>query len=329
MERISVIVPIYNVEQELPRSVDSILRQTYADLQIILIDDGSTDGCGTLCDAYAAKDPRVQVIHQLHKGVANARNVGVDAADGAYIMFVDSDDYIEPNAAQKLYDALIKNDAEVSACNFRYDADAVTEDRARFTDPMLIPNAVLSGREVLLDRIIHAESTGWEVLWAKLYRADIIKNVRFPDGKINEDSFVVHLIFLQCEKVACISDALYHYVIRPGSIMRSAFYIERLDGVEAFLCRARDYLRLGFPKNAVAVTLERSIYTLNQIYCSAQHWNDKACRRRYRELLRMYRRLVPSCFWDASVARNVRRFLLVKFIAPHWSWMWAHRKEGK
>lgn len=329
MERISIIVPIYNVEAELPRCMNSILRQTYTELQVILIDDGSTDGCGALCDAWAAEDARVQVVHQAHEGVAQARNVGVQTADGAYIMFVDSDDYVEPDAAQKLFDALTKHSADVSACNFRYDADAVTEGKERFADPMLIPDAVLTGTDILLDKIIHADATGWEVLWGKLYRADVIKNIRFPAGKINEDSFVIHQIFLQCERVACISDALYHYVIRPGSIMRSAFYLQRLDGAEAFLRRAEDYLRLGFAKNAVAVTLERSVYTLNQIYASPQHWNDKTCRRRYRELLRMYRRLAPRCFRDVSVPRNLRRFLLVKFIAPHLSWMWAHRKEGR
>ena len=329
MERISIIVPIYNVEAELPRCVRSILRQTYTDLQILLIDDGSTDGCGALCDAYAKDDARVQVIHQAHKGVADARNVGVAAADGAYIMFVDSDDYIEDDAAQKLYDALVRHGADVSACNFRYDTDALTEGKERFTDPMLVPDAVLSGKDILLDKILHADTTGWEVLWGKLYRASVLKTIRFPAGKINEDSFVIHQIFLQCETVACISDALYHYVIRSGSIMRSAFHIGRLDGVEALLCRARDYLRLGFPKEAAAITLEHSVYTLNLIYASAEHWKDKACRRRYRELVRMYRRLAVRCLRDPSVPRHVRRFLLVKCIAPHWSWLAAHRNDVK
>ncbi len=329
MERVSIIVPIYNVEAELPRCVRSLLCQTYTDLQIILIDDGSTDGCGALCDAYAGEDARVQVIHQTHKGVADARNVGVSAADGAYILFADSDDYIEPDAVQKLYDALIRHSADVSVCNFRYDCSALTEGKERFTDPMLIPDAVLRGKDILTDRIVHADTTGWEVLWGKLYRAPVIQKIRFPEGKINEDSFVIHQIFLQCETVACISDALYHYVIRPGSIMRAAFYIQRLDGTEALLHRADDYLRLGFPKETVALTLERSIYVLNQIYASEKHWKDRACRRRYRELLRMYRRLAPRCFSDTSVPRYLRRFLLVKFIAPHWSWLLAHRKEVK
>lgn len=328
MERISIIVPIYNVAAELPRCVGSILRQTYSDLQVLLIDDGSTDGCGALCDAYAMEDPRVQVIHQAHKGVADARNVGVCASDGAYILFVDSDDYVEPDIVQKLRDALVGHNANVSVCNFHYDTAALTEGKERFADPMLVPDAVLTGRNILLDRILHADTTGWEVLWGKLYRADVIKTIRFPEGKINEDSFVIHQIFLQCETVACISDPLYHYVIRPGSIMRSAFYIGRLDGAEALLCRARDYLRLGFPTEAVAITLEHSVYTLNLIYSSTL-WKDRECRKRYRELVHMYRRLAPRCFRDPSVPRNVRGFLLVKFLAPHWSWLIAHWKEGK
>lgn len=329
MERISIIVPLYNVDSELPRCVGSILRQTYTELQIILIDDGSTDNCGALCDAYAADDARVQVIHQAHRGVSDSRNVGVQAAVGAYIMFVDSDDYIETDTVQKLYDALVRNNADASACNFRYDTDALTEGKDRFVDPMLVPDAVLSGKEILLDRLTQSDTTGWEALWARLYRAGIIKNIRFPAGKINEDSFVVHQIFLQCEKVACIRDALYHYVIRPGSIMRSTFHIRRLDGAEALLRRAADYQRLGFPKKAVAATLERSIYVLNLLYASETHWKDKACRKRFRELLRMFRRLAPCCFFDPSVPKNVRLFLLVKYFAPHLSWLLAHRKEGK
>lgn len=328
-DRISVIVPVYQVEKQLPRCVDSLLSQTYPNLQIVLVDDGSPDRCGDICDAYAAAHENVRVVHKKNGGLSDARNAGIEHADGEYLMFVDSDDWIEPDMAEKLYRALRDAGADLSICNFQYDCTAVPDETENYPNDLPVPDGVTSGREILTEKVFVGFGACYTIVCNKLYSGKLFDRVRFPVGKLNEDEFVFHEILLQCDRVACVHDALYHYVIRPGSIMRSAFYIRRLDGAEAFLRRAQVYQNLGFPKQTVAATLERSVYVLNLIYGSAQHWKDKACRRRYRELLRLFRRLAPSCFFAPSVPRNVRVFLFVKCVAPHWSWMLAHGKEAR
>lgn len=319
MERISVIVPIYNVEAELPRCVDSIRSQTYTDLQIVLIDDGSTDGCSRLCDAYAAEDSRVRVVHQEHKGVSDARNVGVDTADGTYIMFVDSDDYIEPDMAEKLFCALQKADADMSMCSFQYDCTAVPDQADRFPTELPIEDGVLSGRQIMTEKMFIGSGVWYVTLWNKLYRRHLFDRVRFPVGKVNEDEFAFHAIMLQCEKVACIRDVLYHYVIRPGSIMHSSFYIQRFDGAEAVFQRAELFADQGFPALDVCRTLERGLTIFKPYYASSMT-RDAACRKRYRSLLRRFRRMAVRYIFATGLPIQYRVIFILKTISPYLCW---------
>lgn len=320
---ISVIVPVYKVEKELPRCVDSILRQTYPHLQIILVDDGSPDGCGAICDAYAAAHENVQVIHKENGGLSDARNAGIEHADGDYLMFVDSDDYIEPDMAEKLYRALQSADADMSICNFRYDCSDLADSEG-YKDLFVIPDAVLSGREIAVRRAAENDTGYWVIACNKLYSKRLFDNVRFPVGKQHEDEFVFHHVLLQCERVACVHDALYHYVIRDGSIMRATYSVRRLDGVQASMERARDYLTAGLPTQTVCQTLMAGMYLLNTIYTSPDYWKDRTWRARYRELLRLFRRLAPRVFLKRGVGRRERAYLFLKWIAPHLSWRMMH-----
>ena len=147
MDTISVIVPVYNIEGYLGKCIDSIIAQTYKDLEIILVDDGSSDHCGAICDKYAKKDNRIKVIHKPNGGLSDARNHGIEAATGSYLGFVDGDDYIEPQMYEKLHNALVENDAEMSICSFRY-VGGYEERNGRLS----IADEVLTGREILLEK---------------------------------------------------------------------------------------------------------------------------------------------------------------------------------
>jgi glycosyltransferase involved in cell wall biosynthesis len=230
-ELISVIVPIYKVEKYLKKCIDSIINQTYRNLEIILVDDGSPDYCGEICDDFKLKDERVVVIHKENGGLSDARNVGLDIAKGKYIMFVDSDDYIAENMVYKLYSTLRENNADMSLCGHIY----VDENGNLVNSHGEIKDEVISGTDALKKNIDGEICTA---LWSKLYRTNLFQTIRFPFGKLYEDKFTTHLIFGKCKRVSCVSDRLYFYLQRNGSIMwntRNKVSIKRLDEVDAYL----------------------------------------------------------------------------------------------
>lgn len=248
---VSVIVPIYKVECYLRKCVDSILNQTYKNLEIILVDDGSPDRCGEICDEYAKIDSRITVIHKQNGGLSDARNAGIDAAHGEYIMFVDSDDYIAETMVEKLYRALISYDAEMSLCSFLYvDEKGVPIPKMNSNRP--IKNVVLSGRQAIG---CLCKDKGWyyTIACCKLYNKNLWKETRFPKGKYHEDEFVSHILFGKCKRIACIEEYLYYYFQRPDSIMgksKNSNTIKSFDVAEAFINRAVYIEKLGLNDDA-------------------------------------------------------------------------------
>lgn len=217
-ELISVIVPVYKVEPYLPRCVDSILNQTYSNLEIILVDDGSPDGCGAICDAYAEKDSRIRVIHKENGGLSDARNVAMDIAQGAYYAFVDSDDYVTPDYIASLYAALLKGGAQISVVGsrkvFENESVPVNEQAAPVEHSFDTKAAI---RELLTMDHISQEA------WGKLYKAELFAGIRFPVGELYEDLAIIFQLFLRAERVVCSNRPLYRYFVRQGSIMQRPF----------------------------------------------------------------------------------------------------------
>lgn len=205
MELISVIVPVYKVEKYLKKCVNSILTQTYSKLEIILVDDGSPDNCGVLCDEYALKDDRIKVIHQENKGLSAARNTGIDASHGDYLCFVDSDDLVTPDYCQVLYDLLKDNDYDFSVCGV-----------CRFEDgdnPILkmtdLNNKVWKSKEFLKEQVNKNSEFG---VWNKLYRRSVFSKMRFAEGRLNED--VIWSADLAVNTTNCIETKSQHYCYR-------------------------------------------------------------------------------------------------------------------
>lgn len=234
---VSVIVPVYKVEDCLPACAESLLGQTFTDFELIFVDDGSPDGCGALCDGYAAKDSRVKVIHRQNGGLSAARNSGLDVAEGETIAFVDSDDVVAADYLEKLHAALEESGADMALCA----VEDVDEAGAPLHERVLtVPEAtgVFGGRE-LLANFFGPASTCYTVAWNKLYRRKLWDSLRYPAGRIHEDDAVAHLLYWQAEKVVCLADVLYFYRLRQGSICRTGLRPSAFDGVDAAAARCR------------------------------------------------------------------------------------------
>lgn len=224
MDLISVIVPVYKVEPYLRKCVDSILAQTYTNLEVILVDDGSPDNCGAICDEYAAKDVRVKVIHKENGGQGSARNRGLDIATGKYIAFVDSDDWIDPDMYESLRNLLLQYDAEIAEGSYRFYRPWKTQNKT-LDCPNTQAITVYSGYSIL-ERFYFGPELFSDIavmVWNKLYCADFIKKHRFGEGFIYEDSEFVPRLLYGCKKLVKIDHSYYTYNIHlsPGETSHS------------------------------------------------------------------------------------------------------------
>lgn len=222
-KRISVIVPVYNVEAYLNRCVDSILAQSFGQLEIILVDDGSTDRSPAICDRYAGQDERIRVIHKENGGLSDARNAGLRIATGEYIGFVDSDDWIEPDMYKDMYEAAVKYDAQVAVCRYA----EVYKDRVVDGSQ---GDVVLLNRNEVLDIYIceHPQYKIYNSVWSKLFCRKVIEDLQFPKGRNSEDIVFTTKAFCRLEHCVYLDRAYYNYVReREGSIM-NGFSGERM-----------------------------------------------------------------------------------------------------
>lgn len=241
-DKISVIVPIYKVEDYLHRCVDSIINQTYTNLEIILVDDGSPDDCPMICDEYAKKDSRIRVVHKKNGGLSDARNAGIDIATGEYLMFIDSDDFVDVEMMESMMKNMIDNNVDMVVCNIKY----VYEDRevVKYNQADRILDRYEAMEEYLKDGVVQA------VAWNKLYKKSLINDMRYKVGKTNEDEFFTYKVVDKTDKIYYNSRSFYNYIQRDSSIM-GKYSIKRLDGVEA------SYERLNFIKEKYPTLYEK------------------------------------------------------------------------
>lgn len=222
---ISVIIPVYNVEMYLNNCIDSVINQTYKNIEIILVDDGSTDDSANICDDYAKKDSRIKVIHKENGGLSDARNAGTKVSTGKYITFIDSDDYIEKDYVEYLYELLTKNKTNMSIAAYT----VISQEKKinignGYTDKVLTT-------EECLERMLC--EYGFTISsCAKLYNKDLFKNVEFPKGKLNEDNGTTYKLIMQCKEIAYGNKSVYNYYKRENSITTSKFNLKKLDLIE-------------------------------------------------------------------------------------------------
>ena len=230
-ERITVIVPIYKVESYLDKCVQSIVNQSYRNLEIILVNDGSPDNCGAMCEAWAAKDGRIKVIHKENGGLSDARNAGLAIATGELISFIDSDDWIEPEFLQTLYDALVAQNAQIAEC-----AIHLVDEEGKILRSRGPAKCESIGKIEALRRLVMEDGV-YQTVWNKLYRRQVIAGILFEKGKYNEDDFWTYQIFDRIECLALVDKPLLNYLQRGGSIMGEGYSLKRLDGLEARFLR--------------------------------------------------------------------------------------------
>lgn len=219
MNKVSIVVTVYNTEKYIEKCIDSLLRQTYENIEIILIDGGSTDRTTEICSKYADNYEKIRLVKKENEGVSSARNRGIDEATGKYIVFVDGDDWIENKTVQTLVWLLEENKADMSYI--------IKNGHMYSSGEVLIGN----GQKMLL----HILNTSSFEIWGKLFKKDLFKNIRFPDGKQNEDLYILPEILLECKKVVAYHKGLYHYTLRDNGLMSKVLKSDYCNMVECWL----------------------------------------------------------------------------------------------
>ena len=258
---VTIIVPVYGAEKYIEKCLISIINQTYKNLEILLIDDGSKDRSGIICDEYAAKDSRIMVYHKENGGVSDARNFGIERATGEYLSFIDSDDYVDLDYIEFLM-TLIFEGYKLALCDINF----VYTNNGRIESSGLGQKMILTGEQCIEMMCYH--NLVDTAPYAKIAHISLFENVRYPKSKIFEDTGTTYLLFDQCEQVICCFQPKYYYVIRPNSIVRSDFSIKKLDMIE-MTDKMADYVDAKYPELSDA-TLRRRGYarfsTLNQMF---------------------------------------------------------------
>ena len=262
MDKISIIVPVYKVEKYLNKCVESIVNQTYKNLEIILVDDGSPDRCPEMCDEWEKKDDRIKVIHKKNGGLSDARNAGLDVMTGNYVMFVDSDDFISEVMCEKLIKIMRQNDVDMSVCG----ALRVYEDE-EFNRCENECTITLFKDEDVIAQLYDSKIEYIMTAWGKLYKKELFHKLRYPKGKLHEDEFVIHELLHNIESFAVTKEKLYYYTQRPGSIMGVIGEKNILHLMEAFLTRY-EFLNRYYPQKhdfntALYMKCLRGVYVLN------------------------------------------------------------------
>ena len=323
MKKISVIIPVYNVEQYLDDCLLRVTGQSYTDLQILLIDDGSTDKSGILCDSWAARDRRIQVIHTANKGLSSARNTGLQSADGDYISFIDSDDMIHPRFLERMVAALEETGADMTVCREQtFTNDAPSGESFSSVEPSPCYHLERTESQSEFMRHFMDSFTGpvcW--VWNKLYRKEILQGLSFPEGRKMEDICFLSDVALQCRSVAWISDRLYYYRQHAGSIMSmgqsdiAPDYIAALTYSLNRLCSvpgmATDYpayvlnkialLCVKSKKNGFTESMQEGLTHFRSLYDS-YHKNIHGCKNRCKLFLARYAFPLYYCLRKATVA---------------------------
>lgn len=312
MGSVGVIVPVYKVEPYLRRCLDSILGQSFSDFLLVLVDDGSPDNCGTICDEYARLDKRVHVIHQENAGLSAARNAGIDwcAANPQieWLTFIDSDDWVHPLYLQTLIDAAEKSRTLVSACAY-----------ARTSGEELDVSAMdISFDKWNAKQFYTEKCTSATVAWAKLYRKHCFERMRYPLGRIHEDEFVTYQMLFQSKEVAYTPAPLYAYYVNPQSITGSGWSVKRLDAWEAFEQQLAYFQKMG---DSDLVNFRYRGYLENAMvnYQAARKAEQtpevrRAIRRMDRQIPKLLRRM-----WKAGCIEFWMDFDILLYFRPVWA----------
>ena len=314
---ISIIVPVYNAELYLEKCIESICNQSYTNIEVILVDDGSPDHCGDMCDRFAERDSRITAVHQANGGQAKARNVGIDLSKGELLLFIDSDDYISMYMLEHLYNRIKEDQSDLAVCGYTF-LDETGEELGTY----VLRDSVQSGFETL--EMAYGEN-GFllnSIIVNKLYKRTLFNNIRFPEGRLQEDEATVYKLIDQSLKVSILSEPLYYYVEHPNSTMTSKYSVRRLDGIEACYERYFYYRRKGGTYLRF-VKAEGDVFT-PVFFRSKQLFKPETPeeKRRVREVNKMAREICFDNFGQWSIPRKI------KLLAPDF-YMWLSKMKKR
>lgn len=320
---ISIIVPIYNVRPYLDRCISSLVNQTYANIEIILIDDGSTDNSGTLCDEWSKRDGRIIVSHKTNGGLSDARNAGVEICHGEYIVFVDSDDYVDTEFIQKMHQSLVDSSSDMAMCSVIWEDE---NGKPLSNSPeAAFARDIVSGRACMGLTYSNPNAV---TAWNKLYHRSLWNDLRFPKGKLHEDEFVFHKIMYRCDRVAVLPDKLYHYVQHRGSIMHTKYNIRYLDRTDAWMQRLQSFIehdeQPGIIIPLIQMIIDDLLLTAQLDWRNMDNRNAVAYRvGRLFTLVNGIRGMIPEQMWNHIARLHDNPYLAIQ------TTYWRRRIMGK
>ena len=305
MDKISLVVPVYNVEKYISRCVNSLIRQLYTNIEILLIDDGSKDNSGILCDELAKRDDRIKVYHKANGGLSDARNYGIERADGDYICFIDSDDYVADDYCMKMYNAAIKENADIVICRYdRFEGEEYTgslESNEKY---------LVCDKHESLKNLYSVDGEMYTLAWNKLYKKSVIGDIRYPVGLVNEDEFTTYKYFLNSEKIVVLNTVLYFYFKNGNSITTNKKYLENMDVFTAL--KERKKVLQKCDNMSDIIKLHDKTFLNRIIFRNRDLRNIN--REKYKELLNTYRK------YYSDAKGNVKGIgYVIYFICP---WMY-------
>ena len=245
-EKVSIIVPVYMGAQWLPRCIDSIVGQTNKNLEIILVDDGSPDNSGDICEKYATNDSRIKVVHKDNGGLSDARNAGINEANGNYIMFVDEDDYIHPQMVDIMLQTMLHTEADIVVCDFQ-----AVPDNKEVDYQNIVPREqriCFEGQEIMNQ--LYYRNLLTVVAWNKMYKKSVFLQHRYIKGRVHDDESAIHYFLHDCQKIVYINQKLYYYVQREGSITSKRKWNYYSDAWQAYTERLIFLEKHGYEKMA-------------------------------------------------------------------------------
>lgn len=308
MIKISIIVPVYNVEKYIGRCLDSLLVQTFADFEVICIDDGSPDGSGKICEEYVKRDSRIKVHHIENGGVSNARNYALSEAAGEWYAFVDADDWVEPDYLETLYEKATENDCDIAACSFqRNNIFTMGYNKEN------IRTVMIDGAGNCIRNFICSVDSMQGMVWNKLYRADLFKDISFDaDVKVNEDCLYTYEVMKRCRKACFVTAQLYHWFFREDSACHSKIVACDFTAANVFLHLYEE--TVSMEDEAVRRTLQKNYMgSVLKVFLHADYKKKDAEVKEARNRCRQWRKAV----WNVLDSRTKLKYVL----AFHIKWL--------
>lgn len=286
---ISIIIPIYNVEKYLEKCINSVLEQTYGNIEVILVDDGSPDNCGKICDEYKKKDSRIIVIHKKNGGLSDARNKGIDIANGKYIYFLDSDDYIERDTIQYLYSIICKYNAQIAIAGIRDTFEHQSKNKKNSTGSKEEVVKILNSKEALETMLYNTEFSN--MACNKLYEKKLFSKIRYPKGKLYEDLGTTYKVLDLASEIVLSSKMTYNYLAdRKSSIMNQKYSKNRMQSL-IFMEEIVDFVRKKYPDIEVAA-ISRMYMECIFILLKLPFTNNKDDNKKVKNFIKKYRWVV-------------------------------------